>query len=327
MKNKRNRRVFSIKRELVTKSREAALAAVQIFNNPLVTFRSEIFIVLMHIAWTYLFHAYYRKKKMVYHYHKQKGKRKNFRKTKFGARMAWNLRECIKHCRSPIDKNTKNNLNFLIGFRDEIEHQMTTQLDHTVSAKFQACCLNYNHYVKELFGEKYAIDNLLSFSLQFSSINQEQIESIPSPDNMPPHIHSFMQDFEESMSEEEFNSPQYAYRVLFVPKTANSKGQADQVIEFIPANSSLANDVNKKYTVLKEIERPKHLPGGIVKIMRREGFTRFKMIHHTRLWKKLDAKNPSKGYGVQVAQKDWYWYDNWVEKVREHCTKNVQNYK
>ena len=49
---KRVRRVFSVKKELLKKSREAALAAVQIFNNPNVTFKSETYIVLMNIAWT-----------------------------------------------------------------------------------------------------------------------------------------------------------------------------------------------------------------------------------------------------------------------------------
>jgi len=61
---KRHRRMFSVSHELVEKSREAALAAVQIFNNPQVTFKSEIFIVLMNIAWTYLLHAFYRKKRI-----------------------------------------------------------------------------------------------------------------------------------------------------------------------------------------------------------------------------------------------------------------------
>ncbi len=42
--------MFSVSHELVEKSREAALAAVQIFNNPQVTFKSEIFIVLMHVS-------------------------------------------------------------------------------------------------------------------------------------------------------------------------------------------------------------------------------------------------------------------------------------
>lgn len=47
---KRIRRVFSVKEELLNKSREAALAAVQIFNNPNGTFKSETYVVLMIIA-------------------------------------------------------------------------------------------------------------------------------------------------------------------------------------------------------------------------------------------------------------------------------------
>jgi hypothetical protein len=56
----RNRRVKSVKAELITKSREAMLSAVQIFNNPNIQFKSENFIVLSNIAWMYLLHAYYR---------------------------------------------------------------------------------------------------------------------------------------------------------------------------------------------------------------------------------------------------------------------------
>ncbi|HAT8989627.1 TPA: DUF3644 domain-containing protein, partial [Legionella pneumophila] len=57
MAKQRKRSVFSIKNELIKKSQEAALAAIQLYNNPLITFKSESFIVLMNIAWTYLLHA------------------------------------------------------------------------------------------------------------------------------------------------------------------------------------------------------------------------------------------------------------------------------
>ena len=60
-----------VKKQLLQKSREAALNAVQTFNNPLTTFKAETFIVLMHIAWTYLLHAYYRHKGIEYRYYKK----------------------------------------------------------------------------------------------------------------------------------------------------------------------------------------------------------------------------------------------------------------
>lgn len=251
-------------KELVEKSQEAALAAVQIFNSPLITFRSEIFIVLMHIAWVYLLHAYYRKNQIEYRYYVQRGKRKSYKKTSFGAYMYWSLRDCLEDSRSPIDNNTKKNLFFLIGLRNEIEHQMTSQIDEAFSAKFQACCFNYNQYIKKLFGGKYAIDHLLGFSLHFSSIKEDQIKSAPPPEGIPSHIRKFMSKFEDEMSQDEFDSPQYAYRVLLSSKTVTRKGQADQVIKFIPSDSPLADEANTKYAVIKEKEKPKHLPGKIV---------------------------------------------------------------
>lgn len=325
-KKPRIRRAFSVSGELLTKSREAALAAVQIFNSPLITFKSEIFIVLMNIAWTYLLHAYYRKQRVEYRYYQQKEKRRVFDKTKSGAHKHWELEQCLNDQRSPIDKDTTNNLRFLIGIRHEIEHQMTSRLDSSLSAKFQACCLNYNAYVKKLFGERYGIDKHLAFSLQFSSISREQAAALPSSSEMPSHIKAFVEGFEGQLSEDEFNSPRFAYRVLFVAKTANRKGQADQVIEFVKADSALAQDVNKAYTVIKETERPKHLPSGIVALMKKEGYPYFTMHEHTKLWKSLDAKNPSKGFGVAV-QKAWYWYDSWVEQVRNHCRENAAKYR
>jgi len=59
------RKIYSEKIDLILKSREAALSAVQIYNNPFTAFKSESFIVLFIIAWTYLLHAYYRGKKLI----------------------------------------------------------------------------------------------------------------------------------------------------------------------------------------------------------------------------------------------------------------------
>ncbi|MGL6194360.1 MAG: DUF3644 domain-containing protein [Thermoguttaceae bacterium] len=330
MASKRNRRIYSIQQELLEKSREAALTAVQIFNNPLVQFKSESFIVLMMIAWTYLLHAHYRKNKIEHRYYEQHGKRKVFDKTTKGACKRWSLEKCLDANESPIDKNTVNNLRFLIGIRHEIEHQMTMRIDAALSAKFQACCLNYNEYIKQLFGKQYGIDHHLSFSLQFSSISEEQRLSLPSPDEMPAHIQAFIEGFDGSLSENEYNCPQYAYRVIFTPKLANHKSQADEVIEFIKHDSDLAKKMNDAYSktrvVIKESEKEKFLPKNIVEIMKKEGYKKFTTHSHTKLWQSQEAKKSDKNYGVQI-QSQWYWYVSWLEVVREHCKENVARYK
>ncbi|WP_353936991.1 DUF3644 domain-containing protein [uncultured Pseudomonas sp.] len=323
---KRNRTVHSVSQELIKKSREAALAAVQIFNNPALTFKSEIYIVLMIISWTYLLHSYYRKAGIEYRYHRMVGDRKKFDKTAKGAHKYWELERCLNENGSPVDKSASQNLRFLIGLRHEIEHQMTTRIDELLSARFQACCLNYNSLIKTLYGDEFGIDKHLSFSLQFSSLNKEQVEILSKTQGLPENIHAYIKSFDEALSDDEFNDPRFSYRVFFVPKTANRKGQADQVIEFIKADSDLAIGINAQYAVIKETERKKYLPGQILKIASEAGYPKFNMTNHTNLWKGLNAKDVAFGYGVTVAE-HWYWYESWVAKVIEHCKDSGQRYK
>jgi hypothetical protein len=325
-KKKRKRRVHSVSDELIHKSREAALAAVQVFNNPQITFKSEMFIVLMNIAWTYMLHAYYRTNGVEYRYFKQAGHNRRFDRTAKGAYKYWELERCLNENTSPVDSDAANNLRFLIGVRHEIEHQMTAKIDASFSAKFQACCLNYNEYIKKLFGDDRGIDKHLSFSLQFSSISREQAGQLATQTLLPAHIKSFVEGFEANLTEDQFNSPKFAYRVLFVAKTANHKGQADEVIEFVKADSELAKNVNQKYAVIKETERRKLRPKTIVDTMKKEGFQKFDMHQHTLLWQNLDAKNPTKGLGTNV-EGSWFWYEPWLQQVREHCTKHSAQFK
>lgn len=323
---KRNRRIKSIKKELLTKSREAMLSAVQIFNNPNIQFKSENFIVLSNIAWMYMLHAYYREQGIEYRYFRMAGTRRRFDRTKRGAFKYWELERCLNCDDSPIDQVTSSNLRFLIGLRHEIEHQMTSKIDDYLSARFQSCCLNYNKYIKELFGEKYAIDKHLSISLQFSTIDEDQRDQLRKFTDLPANISSYINDFDEQLTQELYNDIRFSYRVLYVPKSANRKGQADKVIEFIPAGTPEAEGLNKEYVLIKEKEKKKHLPSKIVEQMREEGYPNFNMHNHTQLWKEKDGKNPGKHFGVSV-EGAWYWYDNWIEVVKDHCKKNEGKYK
>lgn len=322
------RKVASVKRELISKSRESALAAVQVFNNPLITFKSEMFIVNMVIAWTYLLHAYYRSQKIEYRYYELlPSGRKKFDKTKHGADKYWELERCLNDTYSPVDKDAANNLQFLIGLRHEIEHQMTTRIDDALSARFQAACLNFNDLIKKLFGDEYGIDKHLSFSLQFTSLSDKQTQSMESyKDILPAHIARFVEDYDGQLSVDEYNSQRYAYRVLFTQKTVNHPGQADKVIEFVKPDSEAAKGINKTYAVIKEREKTKYLPKQIVFLMRSEGYIKFNMNDHTNLWKKMDARNETKGYGVKVVNA-WYWYENWLTIVRQHCIGNKRRYR
>ncbi|HEY0984435.1 DUF3644 domain-containing protein [Schlesneria sp.] len=321
MAKKRVRRVHSIADELLTKSREAALSAVQLFNNPQIHFKSETFIVLMVIGWTYLLHAYCRKKKIEYRYFAQKAKKRVFDKTKSGANKYWELERCLDDGKCPIDKGTANNLRFLIKLRHEIEHQMTMNLDSYLSGRYQACALNFNTYIKKLFGEEWGIDRHLMYALQFTELSHAQASSIQINDHVPCRLTAFIAEFDGQLSHDEFNSEQFSYRLLFKKRVVGKPNQADKVIEFIDPNSDLAKQIDKEYWVVKEAERPKFSAKQIVERMQQEGYSKFSMHAHTKLWQRLDARNPGKGYGTQLGVQYW-WYDRWLEQVREQCQKN-----
>jgi hypothetical protein len=314
------RLMWSLKEELLIKSRESMLSAVQIFNNPNIQFKSESFIILANISWMYLLHAYYRVQKIEYRYFKQDGQRKKYDRTKKGAFKYWELERCLDDNQCPVDSITKVNLKFLIGLRHEIEHQMTTRIDEYLSARFQACCLNYNHYIKQLFGANYGIDKFLSFSLQFSSISEEQADQLRKFTDLPPNISAFINDYDQGLTDEEYNNIRYSYRVLYVPKSVNHKGQADKVIEFLPADSPEAATLNKEYVLIKEREKRKYLPTDVWKKMQENGFVQFGQFQHTQLWKEKNAKNPKLGFGTQVANA-WYWYDKWIDEVECYCNE------
>lgn len=323
----RKRTIGSVKSELISKSREAALSAIKIFNDPLISFKSEAYIVVMVIAWTYMLHAYYRSKNIEYRYYKQGASRKKFDKTKQGAYKYWELERCLNDKANPIDLDASNNLRFLIGLRHEIEHQMTRSLDSYLSGRYQACALNFNEYIKKLFGKQFGLDEHLTYSLQFVQIAEEQINGGAPQAHIPENIRAYIAEFDGALNHAEYNNSKYSYRLLFKKKLVNKPGQADSVIEFIKPDSELAKTIDKEYWVKKEVERPKFRATEVVKQVQEVGFPKFRLQpEHLRMWKAEDAKNTAKGYGADVSGY-WYWYESWVEKCIELCKAAGNQYK
>lgn len=112
-----------------------------------------------------------------------------------------------------------------------------TKIDEYLSARFQACCLNYNTYVKKLFGDNYGIIIPIFFFAILYYKKEEHANQLRKFTDLPSNISAYINDFDNNISDEDYNDIKYSYRVLYVPKSVNRKGQADKVIEFIPTNS------------------------------------------------------------------------------------------
>ena len=237
----------SVKGELLQKSREAALNAVQAFNNPLTTFKTETFIVLMVIAWTYLLHAYYRSKKIEYRYYEQGPKRRKFERTNSKAFKYWELGRCLNDIACPLDKPTKSNLHFLIGLRNEIEHHKSAGVDEALTGKYVACCLNYEREITQLFGVQYSVATHMSYALQLRDLTSPtQSEKDTKP--LPTNVAKYISQFDAELPLEDYQHPHFSYRLIFVRKLAKTPSLADRVIEFIAPDSD-ARQVDRQ-TVL-----------------------------------------------------------------------------
>jgi hypothetical protein len=309
--------------ELLIKAREAMIAAVHIFNGAGLTFRTELFIVVSIIAWTYLMHAWFRREGVDYRYKEADG---TVKKTKQGSDCYWELGKCLRHARCPIPAAAIKNLDFLTELRHEIEHRSTNRIDEAISAKLQACCINFNDAIKTLFGPQYGLERRLPIALQFVTFSADQRAVLKKASDLPPHIETMINAFHNGLSEAEQADSRFAYRVAFVPKIGNRASSSDVAVEFIRADSDEARAISQ--VLLKEVDKRRYTAGQVVAQMEAEGYPEFDLHDHTKLWQSLDAKNPGKGFGRAGDYKNtWVWYESWMDRVRAHCQEQGDRYK
>jgi hypothetical protein len=308
--------------ELVAKAREAMISAIQSYNNPRVSFRSEIFIVLSVISWTYLLHAYYRKHNVAFFYRRADGQ---IERTGAGQAKLWDLAQCLAAPQCPLPDAIKANLDFVLNLRHEIEHRSTGNIDQVIAAKLQATALNFNTSLIDLFGGEQRIDTEFGVAIQMASFSHEQAKLLYGNAEIEPTISSVIDKYDRQVPDEIFNDARYAFRIIFVEQSCNREGQADQIVTFIRAGTEPADSISR--VLVKEQEKMKYKPSAIVKEMRRAGYHLFTLRHHAELWRKHDAKNPKNGFGVLLSDSQWYYYQNWVELVKREVEAAGDKFK
>lgn len=215
-------------KNLLKKSKESCLLAVDVYNKPLTSFKSGAYIVLMIIAWTSLFHAIFEKQGIKYYY-----KEKNnyfYKRDETGEKLAWGLEYCLKNYKPKNEKEfepIKENLRFFIKFRNQIEHRFMPELDDFIFGKCQACLTNYEKILVEEFGEKYLLNEPLSFSLQFSYLREEN--KVPSNDFKK--IRNQILEFDNNISPEILSNENYSFNVVLVKRS--NINAADYTINYI----------------------------------------------------------------------------------------------
>ena len=311
--------------ELLIKAREAMLNAVQTYNNPKTNFRAEIFIVSAVIAWTYLLHAFFKREGIDY----RKYEKGIVKTTKTGRECFLGLQECLDNKKCTVDDITKKNLGLLLEIRHEIEHKCTQKIDASISKNLQSCCMNFNNYIKEYFGDRLGLDKDLSFALQFSRISLEQQKTMAQETNLPASIKLTQEKFEAGMSYEQLNDQRYAISFDLVIRASNNANKADGIVTLADANSPESDQ--PKQIVLKRFSPETFKPKTIVKKMNDSGFSNFRMHEHTVLKKKFNPQhanktgNTSGKYGVW-ADNSWFYSESWLNKIKEYCQEHGEGH-
>jgi hypothetical protein len=123
-----------------------------------------------------------------------------------------------------------------------------------MSGRYLACALNYEYWLTRLFGSKYGLGDTVVMALHFGEIKPMDQ---PVTAKLPAGIARYIERFEDSMTQDEYDDPRFAYRLLFTRRTANHKGQADRAVEFVKPGDPGSEDIEPERWLIKDTEKPK----------------------------------------------------------------------
>ena len=296
------------------------LAAVSAYNNPLITFKTETCITMVITAWVYMLQAYCMDQGIEIRVRDTKTRQIRYRKTKEdGSYYTLPLPDLVVACSAILDSGMSNNLLFLNGIRRSIQHSVDNSIDGFVAPKIQANVLNFDKMIKWLSDGKIDIASRLPLTLQFSELSLSQASKMMASNQLSQELRTFILEFEHKLTDAERNDTAYEAHVQF---ELVNKNRGEDLLKLAVLKPGDDEPENVAAFALKEVEKPKYLPGEIVRMMKDEGFDDFTMQKHTDLWHAVEgSKDESRGFGVEVSGK-WHWYKKWIdEQVRPYCQR------
>jgi uncharacterized protein DUF3644 len=327
------------------KARAAAISAVEVYNRPGSAFRTPHYLVLMTIAWTALFHATFYKKHQRPWYRKKAGKA--FRYVRVDNEFKhWELEECCNQYWGDKNPAERENIRFLIGLRNRIEHRDLPQLEPSIYGECQALLLNFENLLAAEFGKRYALTETLALSLQFSpgssSHSARAIKALAAAEAKS--LIQYIERFRAGLPPTVLASTAYSFSVFLVPKTANRLSASDFSVEFVPfdPNDPLQDEKLQKLTaMIKEKQVPVGLkgykkPSEVVEILRPRVPFRVTNDTHVHAWKFYGVRPPSRSTNPEKTKAQYCVYDDlghmygytdaWIDLLAE-AFSNPEKYK
>lgn len=276
---------------MVTKAREAAVLALDIYNRPATTFRTEGFTVMMIIAWTALFHAIFEQENIKYYYFEDDGSPKIVD----GDEKAWELSKCIDTFYGGTANPIKKNLEFFIGLRNKVEHRYVPAFDPHVAGECQALLLNFDDLLVENFGEYYALRESLTVPLQTVSLRSESqtLAMKKFQGKQYEDLKEYIEIFRSELPNTIYQDPKFSFRVYLIPKIGNHESTSDIAFEFVKYDPSKPSDyaaLQKQVALIREKQIPvinpgRFKPSEVARIVAEKISRPFTVSNHTSAWK------------------------------------------
>jgi hypothetical protein len=295
--------------ERLIRAREAMILAVHIFNSAALKFKTEVFCVLACIAWTYLLHEFYDRKGV---------------KIVGSDGRSLLLSQMIEKPDCPVSDGIRRNLRALKLIRDDVEHKLLGKSDAKWQSLFQATCLNFDKVMCQLYGEQLTLANELSFALQFSRMNIEQLSTLNKYE-IPSNIEALDARLHEGLTSEEIGDLEYQFRVVYTLDAA-SKSRAH--FAFVRPESAEGKEIRNVLVSYKAADHLyPHKPGTLCKLVKDKSGKAFTSSNHAQAWRLLkarpltSARDPEatdKKYCIyHPAHRDYTYADAWIERLVE----------
>lgn len=291
--------------ERIIRAREAMSLAVHVFNSAGVRFKTELFCVNAMISWTYALHEYY---------------------LRLGVKIEGEdgrtllISQMLKRSDCPLSAAVKKNIEAINTVRHEVEHKLLRRSDFKWFGLFQACCLNFDNFLREQFGERVSLGNELAVAIQFSAINIEQIEIMQQYD-VPPYISALDASLDANLTDADRAGLEYQFKVVY---TLTNASKSSQHINFIRPGSEEGKEVRNVLVKEKALDDMYPLKAGrVVEEVQKKAKKKFSMHDHTMAWQRHkvrpdgNSKTPAatnKQYCIyHAAHEDYTYSQKWVD--------------
>lgn len=311
----------AIWRGILDASKNEALLAVELYNQPIQPRRVEGFFVHMHMAWLLLLHAEFRRDGVDYYYRKNAAG--HFVRVG-GEPKTWELAKCVEERWPDPNHPVRKNLELTSSLRNKIEHRYTGKteaIEAATTGYAQASLLNYESEITTTFGQDHSLANQLRFPVFIGTFSHASAQKMKEAKlALPTEIRNLIDEFQSDLTSAVIMDARYEFRVHLVQQLG-PKTEADLAIEFVREDDLteeerdiLASLGRKGTVIVRERERPVHglqmmRPTGVVEAVAKQVPSEFNMHHFVQSWKRLEVRPGTDSDTPQRTDERYCVYD------------------